>query len=131
MLRVFGLLLPAVFPSWRFFREVGPSPRIEMRADGGAWQQVMPIPQDMPPLQSLRRLLWSPHENERLFLVSLADRILHEARDHDLTELTQRLARLLPDADTEWFQFRLCLVSALGCRVETTSRVIRLAELRS
>lgn len=127
MLRLLGLLLPALFPSWRFFREVGPSPRVEVQVDGGPWSEVMPVPARMPIAVTLRRLVWSPAENERLFLVSLADRILTEPRDCDVDELIRQIARFMPRASR--FRFRLCLVSGEGTCVAGTSEVFLVAEV--
>jgi len=39
--KLFSLILPAIFPSWRFFEEVGPAPVLEV-FEGGEWHQARP-----------------------------------------------------------------------------------------
>ncbi|MEO1239246.1 MAG: hypothetical protein AAFW64_06215 [Pseudomonadota bacterium] len=75
--RLLGLVLPVVFPSWRFFERVGASPRIEV-LKGKRWQPVLPPPTQLAPMAYLARLVWNPTRNEALFLVALAERALSE-----------------------------------------------------
>lgn len=101
------LLLPALVPSWRFFDAVTASPRVDYVVlapfeDGPdesdpAWQEFRPRPAVVTPTAMLRRLLWNPQWNESLFLVSLAERLIHAATAHTALhsqrELLLRVAR--------------------------------------
>ncbi len=84
MSRILLLVLPILFPSWRFFAWIAPSPRIEW-AIGAArdpeplWRAWRPKPADFSLLERLWRLLWNPHGNETLFLTSCAERFLESA----------------------------------------------------
>ncbi|MFW2588017.1 hypothetical protein [Sagittula sp. SSi028] len=109
MLRIVCLLLPALVPSWRFFREIAPSPRVELRVNGGPWRAVMPPPYSLPARTLARRLLWSPERNAALYLVSLAERIVDQGSLRAEAELCARLARDHPD--THRLQMRLVFIS--------------------
>lgn len=109
--RLLSLLLPALIPSWRFFKTVGPSPRVEYRlihsGQPGTWQEDRPRPQRLGLGQMLRRMLWNPSWNEQLFMVSCAERLMEEETAHSLEELNLRIAsQLMGRADCE-LQFRL------------------------
>ena len=72
------LVLPVLFPSWRFFGEIGASPRIEFRDASGHWHDAMDRPVRLTPVARLWRLVWNPDWNEALFLSALAERLLTE-----------------------------------------------------
>ena len=77
MKRLLLLLLPALIPSWRFFKTVEPSPRVQwtLVQDGERkWQEFNPRPEVVSFGRMLRRMVWNPRWNEALFLVSLAER---------------------------------------------------------
>lgn len=116
MLRPLALLLPALVPSWRFFREVAASPRIEVRR-GDTWQEVAMRPQRLSGRAALRRMFWNPDWAETLYLVSLSERHAVAPSTHSLAELICRLSRRLdiPVAD---LQFRLVFVSREGAELE-------------
>lgn len=81
MFRPLQLLLPALIPSWGFFEEIHASPRIEYQLLDvhceplHEWQEFRPRAAQVSPQAMLRRLLWNPHWNETLFLISCAERI--------------------------------------------------------
>ncbi|WP_108263213.1 hypothetical protein [Mangrovicoccus ximenensis] len=111
----FRLLLPALLPSWRFFSGVGPSPRIEIREEGGLWREFGPRPAHVPPRRMLRRLFWNPRWNDRLYLASLAERMAEAPTAHSLSELRTRILRDLPPG--RW-SFRLIFVFDHGAGLE-------------
>lgn len=122
MVTAFKLLLPALIPSWAFFKAVEPSPRIEWRCiktpkdDTPRWQEFRPRPTHQTPLAILGRLLWNPTWNETLFMVSLAERLMLAPSAHSTDEIYVRLAteldRLTPTkAQLPYLQFRLNFVS--------------------
>lgn len=102
------LFLPVLFPSWRFFEQIGASPRIEVCLNG-AWQPVKLGPETQHIGQTVRRLLWNPDRNEALFLTALAERCLTEPGGPAQTLLSARLARQFEDAP-----FRIWLETGAG-----------------
>jgi hypothetical protein len=76
------LFLPIIFPSWRFFSSIGPSPRIEFGFSASpeqlplAWHRYSPLPDSLPWRDYLRRLVYNPEWNELLFINSCAERLL-------------------------------------------------------
>ena len=101
VIKTFGLLLPALLPSWRFFDWIAPSPRIEFTlidphgAEEEQWQEFRPRPKHVPVATMLRRLLWNPGWNEALFLVSCAERQLERDNTHAIEEIRKRIGRSL------------------------------------
>lgn len=81
MLRTLTLLLPVLFPSWRFFRAVEPSPRIEILREGD-WCESHPRPDRISFGTQLRRMIWNPHWNRYLYSVSLSERLIIEPSTH-------------------------------------------------
>ncbi len=123
MLRLISLLLPALIPSWRFFKTVAPSPRVEYRLirDGqpGAWQEDRPRPAHVSFAMMLRRMLWNPDWNEQLFLVSCSERLIEDPElhgAHSRDEINRRVARLLPPGE-QALQFRLVFISREGAQI--------------
>ncbi len=112
LLNLTKLLLPTLFPSWRFFEEIGPSPRIEYRANSDApWQPITVLPERLGPVAMFRRLFFSPAWNEHLFLVSIATRLAVEPMLHDVNEIAARLTRMLDPTGAETYQFRILFVA--------------------
>ena len=111
------LYLPALIPSWRFFEEIGPSARIELRIDGGPWREYRSLPKRISPLQALRRMVWNPEWTEHLFLVSCAERLMTHPTDHSVTELETRLTKISQAPKGARLQFRLKFLSREGGKV--------------
>lgn len=117
------LLPPAVVPSWRFFDTVAASPRIDYAlladADDEAadWREFRPRPAVLTVGAMLRRLVWNAQWNENLFLVSLAERLIHDpdaaTLAHSERELVMRVARHLSrhGAGAAFAQVRIRLVA--------------------
>ncbi|MEP2715483.1 hypothetical protein [Pseudophaeobacter sp.] len=120
MLHLLSLFLPTVIPSWRFFKTVAPSPRIEFRlisADKTSeWREDRPRPAQIGFGQVLRRMLWNPHWNEQLYLVSCSERLIEAPGQHSVDEINRRVARLLRPGP-ERLQFRLVFLSREGAQV--------------
>lgn len=137
MLHLLSLFLPTVIPSWRFFKTVAPSPRIEYRlieaGRVGDWQEDRPRPGHLGLGQILRRMLWNPEWNEQLYLVSCSERLIDEPSQHSVDEINLRVARLLPAGQQE-LQFRLVFVSReqgqIVKRVEYESSPVSLTTLQ-
>ncbi|WP_425072210.1 hypothetical protein [Sagittula sp. S175] len=115
MLHVLKLLLPALIPSWRFFRAVAPSPRVERRVwtygRPGPWQEVYERPEDVSFGTMLRRMLWNPEWNGALFLVTLSERLVEHGSDHAAREILRRAAE---GVSGERVQVRLVFVRLEG-----------------
>lgn len=77
MRRTLALLLPALIPSWRFFKTVAPSPRLQYR-DGSDWRMVFDRPRRLSLAQMLRRLFWNPDWNAQLYMVTLSERLAED-----------------------------------------------------
>jgi len=121
------LLLPAIFPSWRFFESIGPAPRVEyalldenMDDEQGAahdktWQEYCPAPENLSLCAMLRRLFYNPRWNERLFVLSCAERMIHDPESvprhgHEIMRFLKEAA--FQDApDALYIQFRLSFIS--------------------
>ncbi len=86
--KLFSLILPAIFPSWRFFEEVGPAPVLEV-FEGGEWHQARPAAPRLGVMAMIRCLLWNPHWNETLYLNSCAERLIVEPTAHAKAVLDQ------------------------------------------
>ncbi|WP_157044634.1 hypothetical protein [Roseobacter sp. GAI101] len=119
-----SLILPVLMPSWRFFKTIEPSPRVQWRfltdknATTGDWQDFRPRPQAVTAVQMIGRLFWNPVWNDNLFVVSCAERIEQQRTDRSITEITQRI---LADSDATQMnpqvrlvQFRLLFVHRDG-----------------
>lgn len=72
------LLLPILFPSWRFFNSIGPSPRLMLQFDAGPWTEYCPKPAKIPFTERLTRLFYNPEGNRVLFVHSCAVRLFDE-----------------------------------------------------
>lgn len=118
-------LLPALIPSWRFFKEVGPSPRVEYRLitgeDADRWVEAFPRPATLSPLAMLSRLFWNPDWNDQLFLVSCAERMVEAPSDHSLRNLNERIARRLDCDGSVSLQIRLIFVTRAADGVARTT----------
>ena len=78
------LLLPVLFPSWRFFSNIGPSPRIyisflqEKESEPQLWREFRPRPVRITFMQGLWRLFWNPKWNEMLYINTCAEHLFDE-----------------------------------------------------
>jgi len=120
------LLLPILFPSWRFFSSIGPSPRIQIsflqdeNAQSHNWQAFRPLPARVSFWSGLGRLLLSPERNETLFINTCAERLFDEYSPMREQEIMRRILaaiarrEIVCDADTKYVQFRICAVMREG-----------------
>ncbi|QHQ37147.1 hypothetical protein [Algicella marina] len=111
MRRIIRLLLPVLLPSWRFFPEVGPSPRIEYRllehGRTGEWQPAWQRPGRLGPAAMLRRLFWNPDRNACLYATACAERLALDPSQHAIDEINRWLAACLHAGSATRMQFRL------------------------
>jgi hypothetical protein len=118
------LLLPALLPSWRFFDNIGPSPRIEFallrdphQIDAN-WHAFRPRPHSLSMITLLRRLLWNPEWNETLYLTGCAEKIFDDEDSlHAQAVIQQRIVKQLTPAQrrgARWLVFRLRVILRVG-----------------
>ena len=92
-----NLVLPVVFPSWRFFSSIGPSPRIEIGfvndhiAEPDNWLPFRPLPQKISFIPRVWRLLHNPRWNEGLYINSCAEYLFKGASVFYEQEIGMRL----------------------------------------
>jgi hypothetical protein len=91
------LLLPVIFPSWRFFSCIEASPRIEFaflqseQNTPEVWQAFRPRPNRLPLLQGALRLLHNPQWNETLYINSCAERLFDGYNSMREQEILRRI----------------------------------------
>ncbi len=117
MLRMIKLLLPALIPSWRFFKSVEPSPRIEYRfgatGSDAEWSDAFPLPDQVPVAAMLSRLFWNPRWNKYLYVVTCAERLAETGDPFRVAQINAHLTELHPPpASAGTLEFRLSFVSA-------------------
>lgn len=89
--------LPILFPSWRFFSGIGPSPRVELgfviesNEVPDHWVPFRPIPPHLTFAQHLGRLFHNPHWNELLFINTCAERLFEAVDEFHMNEIARRL----------------------------------------
>ncbi|WP_420861897.1 hypothetical protein [Algirhabdus cladophorae] len=124
MFQTLSLILPVLIPSWRFFKTIEPSPRVEWavfpRGEDAptVWNEFRPQPIVVTPLQMVLRLFWNPDRNEELFVISCAERIQVQPTQHSIVEITQRVqddvAKMGLETAGQILQFRLVFVRRVG-----------------
>jgi len=125
--RTFKLILPAWVPSWRFFDEIAPSPRIEYALlenkdmTATTWHKLRPHCEHVSPIEMFRRLFWNPDFNDRLFATSCAERLMagSETCDHSHQEIMKRIRHDLKETGHNsithpYCQFRLVFIYRAG-----------------
>lgn len=91
------LILPVLFPSWRFFSSIGPSPRIEvgfaaeLAGTPLEFLPAFPLPEKVSPLSSIVRLLHNPEWNERLYINTCAEHLFEAPSEFHEQQIAQRL----------------------------------------
>ena len=77
------------------FPAVGPSPRIQWAfASGDAtWHELRPRPRVVSATSMLRRLFWNADWNDKLFMVSCAERILDNPTPHSIEAIRQAVGQ--------------------------------------
>lgn len=121
MLQTVLLILPVLIPSWRFFKTIEPSPRVQWallpnhKAAEGDWQEFRPKPATLTGFQMLCRLFWNPACNDNLFVVSCAERIAENPTAHSIDEIKRRVLndveQMKIDTTGMRLRFRLVFVS--------------------
>ncbi|WP_062067323.1 hypothetical protein [Cellvibrio sp. OA-2007] len=94
---MFKYLLPVIFPSWRFFSSIGPSPRIEVgfvvdkNSEPQEWLPFRPLPKRINFTLGLQRLFHNPQWNERLYINTCAEHLFEGYSEFREREIGLRL----------------------------------------
>jgi hypothetical protein len=117
------LILPIFFPSWQFFKEIAPSPRIEFYLcktaeeiiSNNNWQEFSLIPQKLSTASILKSLFFNPERNETYFILNCAEQLIINPSEFRSQEIMQRIKMRLErngiDFQTSsYLQFRLVFV---------------------
>lgn len=101
------LILPVIFPSWRFFSSIGPSPRIHIaflrneNAEPDNWQEFRPRPAKVNFKNGLWRLLHNPEWNETLFINTCAERLFEGYSAMREQEIMRRILAAIARGEIE------------------------------
>lgn len=122
------LVLPVLVPSWRFFKSIEPSPRVQWtllpdpNAQPRQWLDLNPSAPALSLRSMVMRLFWNPHWNDALFVVSCAERINQQPTEHSVSEIRLRILRELhttsQDIAGKFIQFRLVFVRREGAELQ-------------
>ena len=99
------LLLPILFPSWRFFSGVGMSPRFDLgfTVDEATlpaeWIPFRPLPERLSLWSALKHLVHNPRWNELLFMNSCAERLFEGGDVFYREEIAQHLLMAIESGD--------------------------------
>lgn len=91
------LILPVVFPSWRFFSSIGPSPRIHYaflkneNDEPQDWKEFRPQPEQVSFKEGLCRLFHNPRWNETLYINTCAERLFEGYSEMREQEIMKRI----------------------------------------
>lgn len=109
------LALPALIPSWRFFKSVQPSPRIEWRCPDLSleWQAFRSRPAHISGLTLIRRMFRNPRWNEALYMVTCAEHLTAEETRHSIEEILVRLRQDCP-VTAGTLQFRIKFIDRIN-----------------
>lgn len=120
------LILPILFPSWRFFSSIGPSPRVEVgfvtdaKASPADWLSIFPLPEKVGLVSGLVRLLHNPQWNERLYINTCAEHLFESHSEFHEQQIAQRLLSavtsgeiITPEA-ARYLIFRICTLVSEG-----------------
>ena len=126
------LILPVIFPSWRFFSSIGPSPRIQFAFleketdEASAWQEFRSKPERVSFLQGLHRLLHNTQWNETLYISTCAERLFEEYSAMREQEIMQRIlaavgrGEITAKPNDMFLQFRISAIVREGYEINNS-----------
>lgn len=114
--------MPVFIPSWRFFNEIAPSPRVEFsllktqNQEPHNWQEFRPRPNKVSFLENIRRLFFNPEWNETMFVTACAEQQIINPEKSREEEIMWRIKNELKQSSenfdqSHYLQFRLVFVS--------------------
>ena len=123
------LLLPVIFPSWRFFSSMVPSPRIQIAfmenddMDAALWEEFRPRPQVVSLWEGVKRLFHNPDWNEKLYINTCAERLFEGYSEMREQEIMCRILNAIAlreinmSANTQFVVFRIIAIIREGSEV--------------
>lgn len=123
MLKTLSLILPIVLPSWRFFKTIEPSARVQWATLDAPqrWHAFRPRPAQVSVMSMLARLFWNPQWNETLYVVSCVERQHLASNDHSIAQIKTRLAQDIVQTGAApvgaEFRFRLVFAQRVGAQM--------------
>jgi len=123
------LLLPILFPSWRFFSSIGPSPRIEVgfvadkNFESQEWLPFRPLPKRINFTLALQQLFHNPLRNERLYINTCAEHLFESCSEFREREIGQRLVaaalrkEIVVDGEFHYLVFRIRALESIAGQV--------------
>jgi hypothetical protein len=119
VIKIIKLLLPILQPSWQFFKEIAPSPRIEFRLlehieENLSWIEFRPRPEKLSILSHFYRFFYNAEWNETMYMTNCAESLIVEPTEHADTEIKNRIKRyLLKEGyklENKFFEFRITFI---------------------
>ena len=119
---MFKFLLPILFPSWRFFSSIGPSPRFDFGfikytdEQPEVWQEFSVLPDKIELTKGIVRLLHNPEWNERLYINTCAENLFDQYSEFREQEIARRILWILnrhnqlPE-DYHYFCYRIRVIT--------------------
>lgn len=116
------LILPVIFPSWRFFSSIGASPRIQFAFlqnkidEPTIWQEFRPLPASITFTEALSRLFWNREWNETLYMNTCAERLFDEyslMREQEIMTrilATVHAGKIKPEPNSNFMLFRISAI---------------------
>jgi hypothetical protein len=113
------LFLPIIFPSWRFFSSIGPSPRIEVgfvadtNSEPEEWLPFRRLPKKINFTLALQQLFHNPLWNERLYINTCAEHLFEGYSEFREREIGERLVaavlkkEIVFDGEFHYLVFRI------------------------
>ncbi|MET0357487.1 MAG: hypothetical protein ABW044_11970 [Cellvibrio sp.] len=120
------LFLPVIFPSWRFFSSIGPSPRIHiaftLNGDDEPvdWREFRSRPQNISIREGVFRLFHNPHWNETLYINTCAERLFEGHSEMREREIMRRIlvaiqsGEIAPEAGSNYVRYRISAIIREG-----------------
>ncbi len=129
LLETLKLLLPIFFPSWQFFKEIVPSPRIEFSLSSGVaeeaskWQDFCFRAERLSAIRLLKTVFFNARWNEWLYIMNCAEQLIINPTEYSSQEIMRRIEAELERRGVDltpcpYLQFRLVFVSRQGSKLQ-------------
>jgi len=120
VLNSFKLIIPIFIPSWQFFKEIAPSPRIEFALLANEdeqlkWQELSP-----PARRNfISSLFYNPDWNRFLYIMNCAERLVLHEDERDAREIINYIASRA-QVTSPYLQFRLVFIDRVDKELRST-----------
>lgn len=104
-------------PSWQFFNEVAPSPRIEFAVldtkdqEISQWQDLVSRKQEYKISDFFKSIFFNPEWNQKLYLINCAEKIVISQSKHAVKEIFKAILEKLKLEGDKFVCFRLVFIS--------------------